>query len=1052
MATLTDALSTVGIRAFGVAMPVLAKRWSDGTMPTVGAGEMSIELASGSWVCPVAGTLRRLNSADTGVSLIRADGSFATGPGSLLTLLPQVELRLARLYAQVLEDATSARPGRSEGRPARPVPRYFLYTGTPGSDSGHLNPDEPVGQSGALTIHDADGMPIDPLAVAAAFQAFMVAHEPLQARAPTDAFSAVTQVRQISELAGTTPATRVWLSDHAGTPRASTNLTGLTSAGQTGLFTLDGGASPTIGKSAATGSGGAFPAEVRRLLKLGLGTTGRMGDSAAFPALPGAVSLARDFYSVRVVDLRPYLLGEPDATFEGTKVEDPPSVRINEPLDLLADGNDVLGAATTALTGAATEAIAVAQSISGGFATPAVSGAAAHWPAFPSTTAAPGSAPLTVQLRNDFNPAAAFFDDGDPATDNVDIVLTLSGLPTEATVRAYPRRFVADAREERGDGAGGIVASDGSVSFLLRDPLGLRRPGVAATIPSGAVLAVDVVVVTRSGQARVYGNVTAALAAAPTTTAPPAGGPNPFATATRRGVSRAGILGLATSGTAIAATSSVLDAVLALAGEGTPRDAPRLPTMARRELLVAGLPSSSGGTWRSVIAGGRLESETQSASPELGAPGAAGGRETQVVGASTQNGRLAYDVARMAMRRATNIVTRLTELAKAQWSEPAEPAELAAGAVPSSTSGTFAGAVLQTVAPLTETPELAILKTAIDPDSTTRPQTFDDLVDWVVGQLPQNLPFRSDIVNKLQELKDDNTLNESDKERLFNETEREIMSAGWGRRDAQWALRGAISRARRFIYIETPGLAPTTRDYAAEGQPVPPYAVDLLKLLDDRLRQATGLHVVICVPKFPDFASGYERLAAHEEDARRTAVSGLATASDPDPGRSRVVIFHPVGFPGRPSRLESTVVVVDDLWALVGSSTIRRRGLTFDGGSDLVMTDMELVDGRSPAISDFRRRLMAARLRVPAPPPGSLAIPDANMVRLRDGVEAFYVIRAMLRAGGLGRIEPLWNGQIPGVTPISPTTVPLNVANPEGLEVDLAATLAEATLAAHNRW
>jgi hypothetical protein len=56
----------------------------------------------------------------------------------------------------------------------------------------------------------------------------------------------------------------------------------------------------------------------------------------------------------------------------------------------------------------------------------------------------------------------------------------------------------------------------------------------------------------------------------------------------------------------------------------------------------------------------------------------------------------------------------------------------------------------------------------------------------------------------------------------------------------------------------------------------------------------------------------------------------------------RVVFFHPIGFPGRPSRIESTVVIVDNTWAMVGSSTFRRRGLTFDGGSDLVFTDTNL--------------------------------------------------------------------------------------------------------------
>ena len=95
---------------------------------------------------------------------------------------------------------------------------------------------------------------------------------------------------------------------------------------------------------------------------------------------------------------------------------------------------------------------------------------------------------------------------------------------------------------------------------------------------------------------------------------------------------------------------------------------------------------------------------------------------------------------------------------------------------------------------------------------------------------------------------------------------------------------------------------------------------------------------------------------------------------------------------------------------------------------------------------------MATRLGVPIPTAPSLAMADASWVRLRDGVEAFHAIRAMLRAGGLGRIEPLWNGILPGVTPVSTATVSIDLANPDGEDFNLAAVLAESTLAALNRW
>ena len=116
---------------------------------------------------------------------------------------------------------------------------------------------------------------------------------------------------------------------------------------------------------------------------------------------------------------------------------------------------------------------------------------------------------------------------------------------------------------------------------------------------------------------------------------------------------------------------------------------------------------------------------------------------------------------------------------------------------------------------------------------------------------------------------------------------------------------------------------------------------------------------------------------------------------------------------------------------------------TFDGGSDLVFTDTDLVNGRSPAIANFRRQLMAARLGVAAAETNDFGtMPNANFIRLNDGVEAFAAIREMLIAGGLGKIERLWNGELPGVTHIPPDSVSFDVTSPEGQEFDLASALA----------
>jgi hypothetical protein len=1066
MASVLDTLTDIGVAAFGLGMPTLASAWTDGTLPYQGTAGMSLELSNGHWQAPLSGELRPVKtSADLGVTLVLADGALVSAPGTILTVFPHVYLRLTRLYAQVLEAAAPARPERALGLPARPVPRYFYCAGMAAAGGGKVAPGADLGVGGDLTVHDECGLPIDPVATAAAFFALMSAHHSLQERAPGAAFDTTPQLQTIAQIAGAAPTVRLRLSTHSGTPYDGTHLTGVTAVdANAGVFTLDaaaGGGSDLTGsvnRGASTGTGGTFPDAEARVLKLGFGTTGRLTTTVSFPALATGVTLARDFFALRVVKLDEYLLGSPDPAWDGTAAEPRPAVRIHEPLDLLADGNDVLGAAFAALTGASTEVLVVAQSIDGTFSAPSAPGTSAHWPAFPAAAGAIApDGPLPLDLRTLFNPTAAFLDDGDASTANVDVILTLSGLPANAAVRVYNRRFVADAREERGDGAGGVANAAGTVTLRLRDPLGLRTPGLAESaiaIPTNASLHCDVVVVKRKGESRVYGGVVVPLAATPTTSTPAAGGPNPFGTAARRAVSTAGVLGLKPA--AGSPPTDLLSAALTLFSGGNPRDAPRLPTMARRELIVAGLAPSPASAWKSVLAGGRLTAETHSAAPQLGAPGSPGGRETQVVGVSTQTARLAYDVARMAFRRTTNVATRLEELAKAQWDEPAEPAELAVTAPPTSQVGTFAGAVLQTIARGVETPELGSFRNAINVAAI--PTTFDQLVDWTKAQLtaatnaiPAGAPKRGDAINglnqliaKLDDLKDNQPLTESTKERLYSELRRELTSSCYGRRDAQWALRNAIAGARRFIYVESPGFTATSRVGATQA-----YAVDLVAAIASRLSAVPGLRVLICTPKHPAYGAGYEPFASGEVAERLSEIEGLPTATSSDPQSNRVVAFHPIGFPGRPSGLESTVVVVDDIWALVGSSTWRRRGMTFDGGTDIVFSDTNLVNGVSPSIQAFRRKLLAARLGVPIPDATVIPVlPDSRWVRLADGHEATFVVREALRGVGLGRIERYWRGQQPGFAPPPPFDKKYRDPDAEDTDYDLAGTIALATIAA----
>jgi hypothetical protein len=181
-----------------------------------------------------------------------------------------------------------------------------------------------------------------------------------------------------------------------------------------------------------------------------------------------------------------------------------------------------------------------------------------------------------------------------------------------------------------------------------------------------------------------------------------------------------------------------------------------------------------------------------------------------------------------------------------------------------------------------------------------------------------------------------------------------------------------------------------------------------------------------------------DRRAAKQFQVRGD-VDGAGTPLSVFAGEPNVVAFHPIGFPGRALRLLTTLTVVDDVWAMIGSSTIRRRGLTFDGGVDFVFFDNQLREGRSAAISELRRQSMAVYLGATEPKSGG---PSPTFVRLLDSHTAFAACKELLDQGGAGLIEPLFDGKLPGVASIPPSAFPSDdIADPEGRIFDPTASL-----------
>jgi hypothetical protein len=360
-------------------------------------------------------------------------------------------------------------------------------------------------------------------------------------------------------------------------------------------------------------------------------------------------------------------------------------------------------------------------------------------------------------------------------------------------------------------------------------------------------------------------------------------------------------------------------------------------------------------------------------------------------------GALGYDLALAALRRAQPIIPLPTSSSGnpgwvlASLGDNFNPPSDAASVQ------TSIGALLETIAVGCDTPWLSGL--------TPPPPglTVDDMIDNAAAEMGLPPPAI--------------TVTIANEPRVQRDVRREFFVSAKGLRDAQWSLRRAIAEARELVYIESPQFARTARPAGAPK----PHEVDLVADLATRLSQQPNLKVLICTPREPDFAPNFKGWW-RQHFADRIEALGNLLAVAPD----RVALFHPVGFPGRTAFIRTTSVIVDDVWSLVGTSHFRRRGMTFDGSSAIASFDRQLEHGYSLKVRQYRRRLMAAKLRVEAPAPGTA--PTGDWLRLARPASAFDLVADLLAQGGLGRILPLYPG------PSDTTVLPVgpDVADPDG--------------------
>lgn len=1031
--TPTDAanqLQTEGVDALGLVLPNLSSGWADATPGPGDVDAAALRLTLSNPRAPFRAALERVGNASVWSDVA---GAPLAGPVAVLRLHPEAARRLARLVearlgAPLIRPVPVAMLVHGVTTPSAPPPINWFMAGEALDFPG----------SHAVSFHDARGLPIDPLAVAALFLDLIGFRPALNlGDATMPALSASGGLNGIVALA-TTPV-RCHVIDphgHAYTPtRDAARLKLVDGANAEQGLAPDGGlvTLPTgqrLGRSAADDA-----ADTARPLRWGWAHNDTLDRTPrAAPALPAGVTLATQFLRVMAVDLDWHLLGNrsagPLAGIAGDDDTVPdfalPRVRPAAPgFDYLIDGMDVLGAANQIAAGfpppgADVLALLASPAIDNALALPPGPGPAGHWPAFPAPDPG-GGLPAGANATQGL--AAAFRAPGDGTDARLDVIVTVAAdaVPAGTHLRVYPRRFVEiraigeQPSFVRGDGGSGIAQAGTATRVLLVNPFGLAP---AAPLPSPALLAVDVVATARTGQRRLHSAID--LTVDPTTqsfadNSAAFGGTallnapaiaaliSLFGATSIAPSSLFGLPPLAAPAGGVAAT--IGDLVRRLASETTaPRQGPRLPTQARFETVFAVGAAPAAGqplAWQAVLSGARWTGESRSALPELGDPGNPPGPDLHAAGVRA-GGQLAYDLALHALKRAQPVIPRsastpgwMVTTGGDDWADPAPDGV-----------GTVAGVMLETIAPFCDSPELSFVPV---PQPT-------DTIQSVINDLASDLGV------------DPPTVNVANEDRLRRELQREIVTAKSGQRDALWSLARALGQAREFVYIESPMFARTARPASAPLA----HEIDLVEILRARLGANARLKIAICVPRLPDFAEAKANWVRAALAQRKQAIETLTTQD-----RQRVAAFHPIGFPGRPAVVRSTVLIVDDVYALVGSSHFRRRGMTFDGAVDVASIDRALnARGTSAAIARFRQELMANKLGVRVPP--GPATSTALWTRLAEPESAFDVLADLLPTGGLGRCSPVWAG------PTDTLVIPQSdaISDPDGVDPNGSGLLA----------
>jgi phosphatidylserine/phosphatidylglycerophosphate/cardiolipin synthase-like enzyme len=212
-----------------------------------------------------------------------------------------------------------------------------------------------------------------------------------------------------------------------------------------------------------------------------------------------------------------------------------------------------------------------------------------------------------------------------------------------------------------------------------------------------------------------------------------------------------------------------------------------------------------------------------------------------------------------------------------------------------------------------------------------------------------------------------------------------------GERSIARAYLKAFARARRLVYLEDQYL----------------WSRAVAEVIASALRDQPGLRVIAVVPRYPDNDGPVTRVPGML--ARHEVVRACAAA-----GGDRFAVYDLENHQGTAVYVHAKVVIVDDVWAMIGSDNLNRRSWSHDSelsisvlGSDLDPREPRdpagLGDGARTFARDLRLRLWREHLDRDAGEVADLLRPEEAFAAFRRQAER---LAAWHRGGGAGPRPP----------------------------------------------